>query len=74
MKPYLLCVLLHVLQCVFISIHQHEGVPADVERRSDVQILGRVALRRFALKQLLAWLLHVTTSQKLPPKHTYSEM
>lgn len=64
--------LLHVVQGVFISIHELEVVVVEAESSSHIQILGFKVLRQLCLVQLLAWLLHTATLQKLTTEHTWS--
>lgn len=66
--------LLHVFEGVFISIQKLEFLIVEAESSSDIQILSCEVLRRFALKQLLAWLLDMATCQKLTTKHTWWTM
>lgn len=64
--------LLHVLECVFISIQKLEVDAVKAEGSSHIQILSCKVLRQLTLKQLLAWLLYTTALQKLTTKNTYN--
>lgn len=58
---YLICMLLHVAECKFISIQQLEGLIVQIQPSSHIQILSCEILGHLTLKQLLAWLLHLTS-------------
>lgn len=69
-RAYLLLMLLHVAQGVFVSIQKLEGHPFQADGGSDVQILGCEVLEGLALKQLLARFQNPPTLQKLSSQYT----
>jgi len=62
--------LLHVAECVVISIHEVKVFTVETEGSSDIQILSCEVLGGLTLKQLLARLPHPATLEKLPTKYT----
>lgn len=70
---HLICMLLHVVECVLISIHQKKVVTMETNFGSNKQILSLEVFRWLTLKELLPRLLNATSFQELPTKYPYGD-
>lgn len=68
---HLICIPLHVVECVFISIHQKKLVTMETNSGSNKQILSLVVFRWLTLKEFLPRLLNATSFQELPTSYPY---
>lgn len=68
---HLICMLLHVVDRVLISIHQKEVVTMETNSGSDEEILSLEVFRWLTLKELLPRLLNATSFQELPTQYSW---
>lgn len=68
---HLICILLHVVERVFISIHQNKVVTMETNSGSNKQILSLVVFRWLTLIEFLPRLLNATSFQELSTSYPY---
>lgn len=72
-QPCLICMLLHVVESIFISIHQKKDVAMETHFGSNEQVLSCVVFRRLTCIKLLPRLFNATSFQEFPTNNSYNE-
>ena len=63
--------LLHVAECVFISVDQDKHVIMEVDAAADVQVSGLIVLGKLSAEAFLVGLLDTVTLQELPTNYAW---